>query len=144
MKRLVPILSALIALASCGSEPAPVPPPVPSVRLATVPGRPAAGYFELDVADDRGALLSVSSPQAARIEMHETMTSGNMASMRALDRIPVRPGDHLVFAPGGRHLMIYDVAPTARSGSRFPLILHFERGADVSLDAKVQSASSDR
>jgi copper(I)-binding protein len=141
MKRLVPIMAALLALAACGGAgPAPPPQPAATVRLAAVPGRPAAGYFELRIEGERGALVSVSSPQAGRIEMHETMNMANMSTMRALGAVPVRDGETLRFAPGGRHLMIYDLNPALAPGGHLDLILHFQRGDPVALSAAVNAA----
>ena len=141
MKRLVPIAAALLALAACGGAgPAPPPGPAATVRLAAVPGRPAAGYFQLAIQGDRGALVSVTSPRAGRIEMHETMNMANMSTMRALSSIPVRDGEILSFTPGGRHLMLYDLGPGAAAGGRIDLVLHFERGDPVTLSAAVVAA----
>jgi copper(I)-binding protein len=153
MKRLVPIMAALLALAACGgaahhdhneaaaNRAAATPGPV--VRLAAVPGRPAAGYFDYRVAGDRGALISVSSPQAARVEMHETMNMGNMSEMRAIGRIPVRDGETLRFTPGGRHLMLFDIARDVAAGGRIDLILHFERGEPVTVAATLVPTGGD-
>lgn len=153
MKRLVPIMAALLALAACGQAAhhdhneaaanATAASPGPIVRLAAVPGRPAAGYFDYRVAGDRGALLSVSSPQAARVEMHETMTTGTMSEMRAIERIPVRDGDTLRFTPGGRHLMLFDIARDVPAGGRIDLILHFERGDPVTVSATLVPTGGD-
>jgi copper(I)-binding protein len=143
MKRLVPIVAALLALQACNVTPTPGTATTPSVRLAAVPGRPASGYFELPINGDPGALLSVTSAQARRIEMHETMSAGNMTSMRPLARVPVTNGDRLTFAPGGRHLMLFDLDPAIRPGGRIILVLHFERGPPVSLAFAVSSANGD-
>lgn len=152
MRTAVPVLITLLALAACGEAPhhdheaagnAAAATHGPIVRLAAVPGRPAAGYFDHRVAGDRGALLSVSSPQAGRVEMHETMASGTMSEMRAIRRIPVRDGDTLRFAPGGRHLMLFDVARTVPAGGRIDLILHFERGDPVTLSATLVPTGGD-
>lgn len=144
MKRLVPIMAALLALCACGgAEPAASPAPAPTIRLAAVPGRPASGYFQLRISGDRGALLSVTSPQAARIEMHETMTHGNMTAMRPLARVPVRDGELLEFAPGGRHLMLFDLDRRVPAGGRVTLVLHFERGAPETLSAQMVPTGGD-
>lgn len=144
MRRAVPILAALAALAACGN-PAPSAPPSPTatIRLPAVPGRPAAGYLSLPIHGDRGALLSVTSPQAGRIEMHETMTSGTMSAMRPLARIDVRDGETLSFAPGGRHLMIYDLDPRIPAGAHLTLVLHFDRGGAQRLSAQVVPTGGD-
>lgn len=153
MRTTVPVLATLLALAGCGQAAhhdhneaatnAASATPGPIVRLAAVPGRPAAGYFDYRVAGDRGALLSVSSPQAARIEMHETMTRGTMSEMRAIGRIPVRDGDTLSFTPGGRHLMLFDIARDIPAGGRIDLILHFERGDPVTIPATLVPTGGD-
>jgi len=162
MKRLVPILAVSLALAGCGSSSEPSansealptirrpvgPPPSPEtrtafVRMPAVPGRPAAGYFDLRIRGDRGALVSVDSPHAARIELHETMSSGNMSGMRPLQRIPVRDGEMLSFRPGGRHLMLFDLDPGLAAGGTVILLLHFERGDPVGISARLVSPGGD-
>ncbi|HMG47603.1 MAG TPA: copper chaperone PCu(A)C [Allosphingosinicella sp.] len=144
MRIPVPALAISIALAACGdSRPIQPAAATPFVRLAAVPGRPAAGYFQLRIAGDRGALLSVTSPQARRVEMHETMTSGTMSSMRPLRHIAVRRGDILAFTPGGRHLMLFDVDPAIRPGGRIELVLHFERGEPRRLTARIEAAGGE-
>jgi copper(I)-binding protein len=140
MKRLVPIMAAL-ALSACGrAEPDPA---AAQVRLAAVPGRPAAGYFTLRVEGDRGALISVRSPQAGRIEMHETMSHGSVTSMRPVARVAVQDGETLAFTPGGRHLMLYDLAPTVEAGGAMSLILRFERGGEERLTAGILAAGDE-
>jgi len=144
MKRLVTIVAALLAPGGCGdsrSDADIVAPPY--VRLAAVPGRPAAAYLAIPIDRNRGALVAVTSPQAGRIEMHETMRSGTMASMRPIARIPVGDGQMLAFSPGGRHLMLFGLAPAVRRGGRVTLVLHFERGPPLPLDLAVIAAGDD-
>jgi copper(I)-binding protein len=144
MRTPAPALAALLALSGCGGAgPAPPPQPAATVRLAAVPGRPASGYFQLRIVGDRGALLSVTSPQAGRIEMHETMNMANMTAMRALGPVPVRDGETLSFVPGGRHLMIYDVSRNVAAGQRIDLVLHFQRGDPVTLAATLVPTGGD-
>ena len=140
MKGLVPIVTALLALPACNAKPVPATQAAPFVRLAAIPGRPASGYFELPAQSGADVLLSVASPQARRIEMHESMTIGNMSSMRPLARVPFGAGEPLAFAPGGRHLMIYDLDPAVRPGGEIALVLHFEHGPPQTLSARVESA----
>ena len=138
------MIAALLALSACGdAEPAPPAQPAATVRMAAVPGRPASGYFELRIDGDRGALVSVTSPQAGRIEMHETMNMANMSTMRALGSIPVHDGETLRFAPGARHLMIYDLRRDVAAGQRVDLVFHFARGGPVTLPATVVAAGSE-
>jgi len=145
------MLAALMALSACGAPATnetnavrqAEAPSGPVVRLNPVPGRPAAGYFTLRIEGDKGALISVSSPQAGRIEMHETMRDGNMTQMRPIPRLPVRDGESLVFAPGGRHLMLFDLARTIEAGGGMTLIFRFERGAEQRLIAEIVPTGGD-
>lgn len=142
MKWLVPILAAHLGVAACDSpaEPTAIE-PAATVRLPAVPGRPGAGYLSLNIQGEKGALVSVTSPQAGRIEMHETMSGGGrMSAMRPLARIPVREGQTLRFEPGGRHLMLYDLAEGLAPGSRVVLTFHFERGPPETVEAVAQPA----
>ena len=75
--------------------------------------------------------------------MHETMNHGQMSEMRPLARIPVRDGETLSFTPGGRHLMVYDLAPGVAPGQPVELILHFERGEPVTIRATLQPVGGD-
>ncbi|HEV2867492.1 MAG TPA: copper chaperone PCu(A)C, partial [Allosphingosinicella sp.] len=105
--------------------------------------RPAAGYFQVRIEGDRGALVSVTSPHAARVEMHETTASGATSGMRRLEGIPVRAGETLTFAPAGRHLMVFEIDRRIPAGGRLDLVLHFERGAPVTVPAVLVPTGGD-
>jgi copper(I)-binding protein len=142
--RFLPLAAiALAALAGCdrGSEKTGIVIENAYVRLPAVPGRPGAGYFRMEARDDRGALTGVTSPQARRIEMHETVTSGGMASMRPIARVPVE--DEIRFEPGGRHLMLFEIDPEVQAGGRIQLEFQFEKGQPVTLAADVRRAGDD-
>jgi len=66
-----------------------------------------------------------------------------MTSMRPIARLPVRDGETLSFAPGGRHLMIYDLSRDIPAGGPISLVLHFERGPDETLSAVLVPTGGD-
>src|SRR5512143_3441858 len=94
---LVLALFAALPLAGCHGKPAKTNPDGRElrvsdawVRLAVAPSSPSAAYFTIHggTADDR--LTRVTSPQAARAEMHETMSGMHgMAMMTPLKQLPV-------------------------------------------------------
>ena len=144
MRISVPVLAIFLALAGCGkSDPAPADANPAVIRLPVVTGRPGSGYFDLRIQGDHGALVSVTSPDAGRIEMHETMMSGTMASMRPIARIPVRDGEVLRFVPGGRHLMVYDLRRGIAAGDTVRLVFHFERGGTQEMGAVLRPVGGD-
>ncbi len=142
MRPLFPLATALIApallLGACNgkSTSSTVSVRNPIVRLAAASNGPAAGYLTLSASKDHIALTAISSPKAAKVEMHETMSSGSMSSMRPLARIDVRYGE-IVFAPGGRHLMLFGVDPALKPGDHIPLVLQFSNGGVAAVSARV-------
>jgi hypothetical protein len=154
MKRLVPILAAALAVAGCGApaadrngsavgnQQANTARDRPVLQLPVLPGRPGAAYFAIEVPADHGALLGVTSPQAGRIEMHETMRQGAMSGMRPTARMMPENG-RIVLARGGRHLMLFDVSPGLAAGGRAQLVLRFEHGQTRTLEATVIDAAGD-
>src|ERR1043165_1797298 len=143
MKRLVPMLAAF-SVAGCDFAPSAicVTAAAPSVRLPAVPGRPGAGYFEIDGRPGQGDLVSVSSPRIARIEMHESTTRNGVASMRRIDRIAMNGCNRFATADG-RHLMLFGLDPSLRPGGHVPLTFHFERGEPQTFVATVIAAGDE-
>lgn len=137
-RRLLALISAIAAI-SC--SPAPQQAVTISeaiVTLPAVPGRPGAAYFTIDSATDNLVLTGLSSPQAGRIELHETMQQGgmhHMAPIRSLDigRTRVR------FAPGGKHAMLFDIRPGIAVGGTMPLTFRFEGAPEVTVQAEVRA-----
>lgn len=134
-------LTVAIAIAGCDSAgPAADPSPAATVRLPAVPGRPGAAYLELPANRVHGALLGITSPQIGRIEMHETMSHGQMTGMRPLQRVSAQPGRPITFAPGARHLMLYEIDPNLRPGQSVQLIFRFEQGPTETIEAVAVAA----
>lgn len=113
------------------------------VRLPAVPGRAGAGYFTLAATADHGALLGVGSPRAGRVEMHETVTVDGMSSMRPMASVALPGGEPLVFEPGGRHLMLFDLSPALKSGDTIALTFRFATAPPVTVEAGVRAAGED-
>jgi hypothetical protein len=111
------------------------------LRLPAVAGRPAAGFFEAAAAPG-DALVGVSSPLAGRIEMHSMTNVDGVMRMRAEPRFAVPESGTLAFAPGGSHLMLFDLAGSVKPGDRVPLELRFASGAKVSVDAEAKPAGT--
>ena len=145
MKRLVPIMAAALALAACGgsaehgnNHSASAASEAPMFQLPVLPGRPGAAYFTVDVPAGHGALIGVTSPQAGRIEMHETLRQGSRTGMRLVDRIAPENG-RIALTHGGSHLMVYDVNPSLAAGGTAQLVLRFQGGQTMTLAARVVS-----
>lgn len=110
------------------------------VRLGAVKGRPAAAYFTIHGGPKPATLIAVSSDLAVRAEMHRSMANGGMASMVPLARVAILPGANVAFAPGGRHMMLFDVNPAVKPGGTMKLTFTFADGTRIPLGTQVIGA----
>jgi copper(I)-binding protein len=133
------IVAAALLLAGCG-QPAELRADDAWVRLPAVAGRPGAAYFTVKGSAEADTLLAVSTPAALRAELHETMDHDGVKSMRPARDIPVPAKGALQFAPGGRHVMLFDLGPNVKVGTRIPLVLAFAGGKRLEVQAQVVGA----
>lgn len=105
MRLAVIVLAAL--LVACGS---PKPPLVVSDLEVTrpMPGREmsAAFFVVTNNTDERIRITSITSPQFASVEIHETTVTDGVARMRELDRLDIPAQGRVVLERGGKHLML--------------------------------------
>lgn len=96
------------------------------------PGAPAAGFLVIDNSGGADRLLSVDSPSAAPVEIHEMSMTGGVMKMRALgDGLPVPSKGTVALQPGGYHLMLFNPAQPVQAGDRIKLTLHFAKAGVV-------------
>lgn len=112
------------------------------VRLPAVPGRPAAGYFTLAAGAVPVELVAVASP-LARIELHGMSMAGGVMRMDALPSVRVAANERTSFAPGGRHLMVFNLPASIKPGATVPLTFHFASGTTIAVDAIASAAGAD-
>lgn len=101
-----------------------------------LPGQKVAGGFLTirngGTEDDR--LVSVSSPIADRVEIHEMSMQGDVMKMRPLkDGLPVEAGGAVELKPGGFHLMFMDVKQPVRAGASIAATFTFEKAGTVDI-----------
>ncbi len=89
------------------------------------------GYLEIVNSGAADRLLSVSSPRAERVEIHESRMEDGMQSMHMSATLPLAAHSRILFAPGALHLMLIGVKRPLVVGERVPLMLMFERGGHV-------------
>ena len=117
----------------------PVPPEVDDawVRLPAVPGRPAAAYFTIEGGQRSETLVAARTAAAGRVELHETTATG----MRPIANVPLPAKGDVAFVPGGKHVMLYDIAASVKPGGKLPLELVLENGTTLSVEADVIGAA---
>lgn len=138
--------------AACGAPQQAAEPPAseqaPAMRLQVVdawasptPGGVdvSAGYLTIaNGGESADRLISVSSPRAASVEIHEMIMDGAVMQMRPLTAVDVAPGESVALAPGGKHLMFLGVTQPFTEGEEIPVQLTFENAGvmDISLPVR--------
>jgi len=139
--------AAALALSGCGPAPAKKDRAIaveqPWVRLPAVAGEPGAAYFRLTGGAEGTTLVSVSSPLVKRIELHESMTANGTASMKKLDDVDFAYDGTIAFKPGGRHAMLFGIAPAVKPGLSLPLTFAFDNAPPITVSAEVRSAAGE-
>jgi periplasmic copper chaperone A len=139
MRGISGIVAAALLLAGCG-KPAELGADHAWVRLPAVAGRPGAAYFTLKGGNTADTLLAVSTPAALNAELHETLDRQGTKSMQPMRDVPVPAKGSVEFAPGGKHVMLFDVGPNVKAGQHIPLTLAFAGGKRLEVQAQVVGA----
>ena len=103
-----------------------------------------AAYVTIENAgdvDDR--LLGITSPVAAKIEIHETVEEGGVARMRRLEEAHLPAGSALAMRQGGTHLMLTGLSAPLKEGDVLALTLTFETAGRVRVEAPVAGLGAD-
>jgi copper(I)-binding protein len=100
----------------------------------------AGGYLTIEnkgsVAD---RLVGVSGDIAGKIEVHAMTMNNGVMTMRPLDKgLAIEPGQTVKLAPGGYHLMLFDLKQPLKQGDKVPVTLEFEKAGKVKLSLDVQ------
>lgn len=95
-------------------------------------GQTGAGFMTLKNPDAKpDALVSVQSPIARSVQIHQSSMGGGMASMKQLSRVELPPGGSVTFGPGGYHLMLIELTKPVKVGDTAPATLTFASGARI-------------
>lgn len=135
-------LAAPFALVSC-ADPAPLYVDQAWIRLNPNPAGPAAGYLVIHGGEEPVKLLRVSSEGAMRIEMHESAMKDGMMTMKPVENVDVPAKTEVKFAPGGKHLMIYDINPAYLEAGKLTMTMLFSNGDRLIVDAAIQKGGGD-
>ena len=110
--------------------------------IATLPNQPAGGGFLTITNTGSGAdrLVAVTSPMAAKAEVHEMKMDGDVMKMSALpDGLVIPAGETVTLAPGGFHLMFMDLTAAFVKGGTVPVTLTFEKAGEITIELPVLS-----
>ena len=88
-------------------------------------------------------LIGGSADVAGKVEVHEMATRNGVMTMRALDNgLTIEPGKTVKLAPGGYHLMMFDLKSPLKQGDKVPVTLDFEKAGKVTLSFNVEGVGA--
>ncbi len=134
---------AAATLAACG-ESATTPTGPVAVAVENLICRPTprgqsqtACYASL-TASGPDRLVSVSSPVAAEVQLHNMSHEGGIMRMAEMpDGLALPAGQTVALAPGGDHIMVLGLNEPLEAGDTLALALTFEHATAVELTASV-------
>jgi len=89
-------------------------------------------------------LLSVSSPAAGAADVHRSeVDDQGLASMEAVDGLPIPARSKVTFEPGGLHVMLRRFDRPLVAGQTIPLELMFAEAGTRTVDVQVVDPGSD-
>ncbi len=147
MKKIALAVAAIVAL---GAQAAPALAQGAKIEIADAWARPSIGQSRNSAAyimlTNRGTepdrLVAASTPAAGKAELHTTVRDGDVLRMREVPAIDLKPGDAVAFAPGGLHVMLFDVRDPLKVGQQFPLTLRFEKAGEQQVTVTVRQGAA--
>ena len=83
-------------------------------------------------------LIGGSADIAGKVEVHEMVMTNGVMTMRPLDKgLSIEPGKTVKLAPGGYHLMMFDLKGPLKQGEKLPVTLLFEKAGKVQVSFDV-------
>ena len=112
---------------------------------AMLPGQPVGGGVltikNEGTSDDR--LVSVTSPLAARVEMHEMAMVSDVMKMRKMaSGIVIPAGKTVDMTSADLHFMFYNVSKPFAAGDKVPVTLTFEKAGKIDVTINIGSAKA--
>ncbi len=105
---------------------------------ATVPTQTASGAFMTVTADSDSKLLSVATPIAKDVQIHEMTMKNDVMSMGPVKFVELPAGEAVKLDPNGYHVMLMGLSAQLKEGETVPLTLTVEnaKGEKETIEVK--------
>lgn len=107
----------------------------------TPPGKTVtAAYLTIENRDhEADFLLAADCAVAGLVELHTMKVEGDQMKMEKLEKIEIRPHEKTRLAPGGLHVMLFDLKRPLPAGETVELKLRFQFAGEVVVRAVVEA-----
>jgi periplasmic copper chaperone A len=140
-RTLLAVSASTLALAACGQTKEDV---ASIITLKDAFMRPppngrdmSAAYLTIQNTGGADTLLSVASPMAEDVQMHNSVMEDAVMRMRREDKVDIAAHSITAFQPGGRHLMVFGLKDGLKTGDEIPFVLNFKKAGNITVMAKV-------
>lgn len=108
----------------------------PWTRATPPSAKVGGGYLSLtNKGSSPDRLLGGTSPLAGRVEVHTMAVDNGVMTMRPLpDGLEIPAGETVELAPGGYHLMLFELTGPIRRGDMVSVTLRFEKGGSIDVE----------
>jgi copper(I)-binding protein len=120
------IAGLALLLAACGGTTTSLTVDGATYRAPLTDGGLGVAYFSI-TSSTADRITGVSSPQAERVEIHNSVSKDGLATMEEAEFVELPAGQTVAFAPRGLHLMIFSPQPV-EPGATFPIQIAFQSG----------------
>jgi copper(I)-binding protein len=76
-------------------------------------------------------LVSIESSVTDSVEIHNMTMENGVMKMRMLENLALKAGEPYKLAPGGFHLMLFDLKKPMTAGEQVSFTLHFKSNANI-------------
>ncbi|VVP43424.1 hypothetical protein PS876_04965 [Pseudomonas fluorescens] len=110
---------------------------------ATVPTQSASGAFMTLTADSDSKLLSVATPVAKDVQIHEMSMKNDVMRMGPVNSVDLPAGKAVKLDPNGYHVMLMGLTGQLKEGESVPLTLTVEnaKGEKETVEVKASVRS---
>jgi copper(I)-binding protein len=108
---------------------------------ASVPGQPSSGAFMIVTADSDSKLLSVASPVAKDVQIHEMSMKDDVMRMGPVDAVALPAGKAVKLDPDGYHVMLMGLTGQIKEGDQVPLTLTVQDAKGEKQTVEVQATA---
>lgn len=112
------------------------------IRTAPPGAMMLAGYATLHNGGDAPlTVIGAGSEAFGDVSLHESVEVDGVARMKALSEVEIPPGASVVFAPGGKHLMLMRPKGEVKAGESIKIRIETKSGEGASADFVVRDAA---
>lgn len=103
----------------------------------------AAAYLVIKNGGPADELLSIDSPAADMMQMHDITKEDGQMKMLHMPTVPIPENGEVIFEPGGMHMMLVGLKQTMDQGKEYELTLTFRDAGAIKTTALVTNEQVD-